>query len=223
MSKVFYVAIGGLLVLVAATILLIQAGGVPGDPTVIRIVAAVFGVPGTLLLAVGLRSPFPDSARHLVRRKLTLRNLALGPFVVAASIATLYVCLWVLPIAPDALIFGAGAGLLAGIFLTASVQGDACVACNRLLQSVTAHFPPERSHLLTRIVPGEARAAIQALGTASQEGSAAFTFHVCTQCREVAVVRSATNEVTVLTGSDARALAELASQSGATKNHHQLF
>jgi hypothetical protein len=217
MSRSFRVASGGLLLATAAIILIIQSQGVKGDPNVIRIIAMIFAIPGCVLIAAGLKTPFAAKDRHLVGRKLTLKNLILGPVVIAVSAGVLYVCLFVVAFVPHVVALTAMAGILVGVFLTASVQGDACVRCDRLLDSARVHFADEPLDLWEQMEAGAGDQAIHDLGEPAPKGPFALWFHVCMQCRSVAICRSHENRVIVLTGTAAQRLAQLATHPDAVR------
>jgi len=219
MNRSFLVAAGGLLLGVALLILFLHmTGNAEAGPTVVWVLVAVFGIPGCVLIAVGLSSPFDAEFAHLVRRKYALRNLLLGPVVVVVSAVILYVSLWVLPIVPDAMPLTAMLGILAGIFLTASLKSDACVRCETVLDAVTLQFANEPAKLWDQLSSGLVQDVVGRLGEPCVAGKFTLSFHACLNCKSLAVCRSPQNKIIVLSGLDASALSDLAAHRNANRN-----
>ncbi|MGC4001241.1 MAG: hypothetical protein QM767_28780 [Anaeromyxobacter sp.] len=136
MSKTFYVAIGGLLLLVSGCLFQF-AEALHGLPPARRSQVAVgFAMAGLAALVHGLRNPYPAHQRGLVRRKLAPLNLVLGPLLILASLGLLYVVSNVWAFIPHSWLVGALLGVPGGVILTATVFEEICGRCGTPLTVV---------------------------------------------------------------------------------------
>jgi hypothetical protein len=209
MSKTFYRAAGGLLLLLGALMgWLGLVGSLPNARSAVYL-AAGFGGVGFVLLALGLRSPFPASHRRLVTRKFTPWNIVIGAAMIAGGVGILHLYYNVIHVMPRIVLIGAMLAIPFGVFVAASIFGDACARCDQLLESKTLQFASVPDGALARLRAGDAEGALGLLGEPAADGPGRLRVGYCPTCKAVAVCRAGA-EVLVLRDFHARLLADRA-------------
>lgn len=133
MSKPFQRTLGLLLVMLAAAFAYMDKPGA-GGRRVLGPVVLVLGVAGLLVFLVGMANPLSPEARILVRRRIDLTNVVLGPIVVALSVLVLVLegtVGWV----SHGLLIAALVGVPGGLILTTTVFAYACSRCGARLRA----------------------------------------------------------------------------------------
>jgi hypothetical protein len=215
-SKTFYVAAGILLLLVATVLGFLGVTDAGERAHRAFVMAGIFGGIGFVLLVAGMRNPFDPAHRRYVRRKLTPWNLLIGPTVIALAIGVLYLFFNVIQLMPRIVVIGALVAVPIGVFITASIFGDACVRCDRLLETKTLRFAALADSALDRLKAGDIESALAILGAPTPEGTAPVEVSYCPLCRSVAVCRAG-GTTAVLREMKARLLTELAKRDGASE------
>ncbi len=216
MSKTSLIAIGGLLLLIAALVALLTFTAVrPAHRQVVAGIGFVvgFGVLGVVCLAIGLSSEIPVAHRALIKRKFTPMNLLYGLVLSGGSGGILYLFHNAFHVLPHGVLLGAMAGVPLGVFLMASVFENACVRCGRLLKTSTLRFAAIDAAAWNSLSGGDIPGAILALGKPVEGGRDRLDVSYCSHCRNLAQFRRPSKSLVVVTGWDASALIDLAEAS----------
>lgn len=141
MSRTFYIAVGGLLVILGALLGLTLALNGQGPSRGGLIGMAVPIVLGLGLILFGLSNPYAPRHRSVIQRKATPLNLLIGLGLILGSSALLYLINQIHFLPPGILGVGALLGVPVGVFIMASVYEDACARCELRLESVQLGVP----------------------------------------------------------------------------------
>lgn len=164
MSRTFYIAVGGLLVLLGMLLGLTMVLNGQGLSRGGLIGMAVPIVPGLGLILLGLSNPYAPRHRSVIKRKAAPLNLLVGLGLILGSSALLYLYNQIHFLPPGILGVGALLGIPVGVFIMASIHEDACARCNLRLESVQLGVPKAQMQpILELLVSDDTSAALRLL------------------------------------------------------------
>ncbi|MEO8673483.1 MAG: hypothetical protein ABI411_19375 [Tahibacter sp.] len=199
--------VAGVLALVIAGVVLLMPDG---KEDVRQIIGAVFGIPGLLLLILGLRAALPVEQRAHVRMIFLPGRMAAGLLLSAVSVAVLYVFFNVLHVMPQIVMIGALLGVPAGLLIAGLSWDEACRGCAKPFNTLNNRYTISS---IQRISP------LPALQARANTGvDAPLSMKYCATCRQLAIVKGAGIPPQMLVGKAAQVLVDDAlSASAASK------